>query len=38
MDTQLETLDLGKIRKNLQIEDENLLNKYLRDQRKTKKV
>ena len=31
MDNQLETLDLGKIRKNLQIEDENLLNKYLRD-------
>ena len=27
----METLDLGKIRKNLQIEDENLLNKYLRD-------
>ena len=31
MDNQLETLDLGKIRQNLQIEDENLLNKYLRD-------
>ena len=31
MDTQLETLDLGKIRKNLQIEDENLLINYLKD-------
>ena len=31
MDMQLEILDLGKIRKNLQIEDEDLLNKYLRE-------
>ncbi len=31
MDKQLETLDLGKIRKNLQIEDEILLHKYLKE-------
>ena len=31
MDKQLETLDLGKIRKNLQIEDGDLLHKYLKE-------
>ena len=31
MDKKLDTIDLGKIRKNLQIEDENLLHKYLKE-------
>lgn len=31
MDKATETLDLAKIRKGLQIEDEELLNKYLRE-------